>query len=116
MVKSKKKNINKRSKLNHSNKRLKRKTSKKGLKQRGGNPKMIKNLCNSSKRGDTVRKQDSVTANAINELCNSSDQQSSTNIESQSGGMITGIMSKIFKAATFPVSIATGTFRRSCKK
>ena len=83
---------------------------------------MIKNLCNSSKRGGSIRQHDSVSAAYIEELCNSSEQEQTksqqsnsvtdSNVSQEGGGLFSGIMSKVFKAATLPVSIATGTFKK----
>lgn len=127
MVKSTKRTMPKKGVRSKKQKRVYKSINKKKTKkskQRGGNPVMIKNLCSSSKRGGSIRQHDSVSAAYIEELCNSSEQDqnksqqsnsvttSNTNVSQEGGGLFSGIMSKVFKAATFPVSIATGTFKK----
>ena len=68
---------------------------------------MIKKLCNSSKRGGSIKEKDSVSAAYIEELCNNEPQEGGS-----SGGMFSGIMSKMFSAATLPITLATGTFKK----
>ena len=125
MVKSTKRTMPKKGVRSKKQKRVYKSINKKKAKkskQRGGNPVMIKNLCNSSKRGGSIRQHDSVSAAYIEELCNSSEQEQTksqqsnlvtdSNVSQEGGGLFSGIMSKVFKAATFPVSIATGTFKK----
>ena len=114
MVKSKSvKNYRKRipvKKSNYSkkNKKSKSVTRKKTRKsQRGGNRVMIDKLCSSSNNGATIEQKDRVSGAYLKELCNENDRNNDT---SQSGG--SGLVSKIFKAATFPISIASGTFQK----
>jgi len=91
-----------RNKTRIRNKRLNRKS-----RQKGGNPIMIKKLCSSSKRGGSIKEKDSVSAAYIEELCNNQTQEGGS-----SGGMFSGIMSKMFSAATLPITLATGTFKK----
>ena len=125
MVKSTKRTMPKKGVRSKKQKRVFKSINKKKAKkskQRGGNPIMIKNLCSSSKRGGSIRQHDSVSAAYIEELCNSSEQEqtksqqnnslTTSNVSQEGGGLFSGIMSKVFKAATFPVSIATGTFKK----
>ena len=125
MVKSTKRTMPKKGVRSKKQKRVYKSINKKKArksKQRGGNPIMIKNLCSSSKRGGSIRQHDSVSAAYIEELCNSSEQEQTksqqsnsvtdSNVSQEGGGLFSGIMSKVFKAATFPVSIATGTFKK----
>ena len=89
-------------KKTRNKKRLNRKS-----RQKGGNPIMIKKLCNSSKRGGSIKEKDSVSAAYIEELCSNQPQEGGS-----SGGMFSGIMSKMFSAATLPITLATGTFKK----
>lgn len=94
-----------RNKTRTRNKRLNRKS-----RQKGGNPIMIKKLCNSSKRGGSIKEKDSVSAAYIEELC--SNEANEPQEGGSSGGMFSGIMSKMFSAATLPITLATGTFKK----
>ena len=71
---------------------------------------MIKKLCNSSKRGGSIKEKDSVSAAYIEELC--SNEANEPQEGGSSGGMFSGIMSKMFSAATLPITLATGTFKK----
>ena len=65
---------------------------------------MIDKLCSSSNNGAALNKKTECRA-YFKELCNENDRNNDT---SQSGGLV----SKIFKTATFPISTASGTFQK----
>ena len=92
------------SKVNTVNKRIKK--SKK-TRQRGGNPVMISKLCASSKNGKNIGV--NVSSAYIGELCSENDKNKS---QSGGSGIVSGIVSNLFKAASLPLKVASGTFNK----
>ena len=99
------KSLRRKSNYRKKNKRSVKKNNKRKIKtkQSGGNRVMIEKLCISSNKGKSIEEKDKVSSGYLKELCNENDN-------SQTGG--SGIVSKIFKAATLPISIASGTFEK----
>jgi hypothetical protein len=76
---------------------------------------MISKLCESSKKGGSLKTVDNVSAAYLEELCNSNQEKQETQeggSSSNSGGFLSGIFSKMFSMATLPVSMATGTIKK----
>ena len=91
-----------------SRKVSKSKRKSRGTRQRGGNPVMISKLCASSNNGKTLG--NNVSAGYVGALC--SENESKSQSGGNGGGLVSGVVSNLFKAASLPLKIASGTFNK----
>ena len=95
-----------------SRKALRSNRKSKKTRQRGGNPVMIRKLCESSENGKTLG--NNVSAGYIGALCSENNEKIAN--KSQAGGsgngLVSGVVSNLFKAASFPLRIASGAFNK----
>ena len=105
-------NLNKAKAKSKSRKALRSNRKLKKTRQRGGNPVMIRKLCESSENGKTLG--NNVSAGYIGALCSENNEKIAN--KSQAGGsgngLVSGVVSNLFKAASFPLRIASGAFNK----
>ena len=97
--------------LNKTKSRKVSKNSRKsrGTRQRGGNPVMISKLCASSNNGKTLG--NNVSAGYLGALC-SENENNKSQLGGNGSGLVSGVVSNLFKAASFPLKIASGAFNK----